>query len=1012
MAMNSNDALSASINKLRDDNFKQFASESEKRTKDMLSRMDSLGKQVGTENQQYMDALKSTISASGKLSASQLKESLQGIKDIENVLKAQTDIAEKDRQILLSAADVAKKQINSKTQNKILGKIQETISQNAVDITSVVGGLAGNSPAVMFATKYVLDKRKQMKEEKQARKKAMAEESLERLESLAAAKQNSKNSKAEAEVLSAKSSPTMGSGSDSGSMGGLSELVVWNELQAEELEKIRIGIDRAFKVDALSNSNDEENRREGVRQQEKMIDAIEGIKIDGGGKKDTEEEGGGLLSGLTSLLGAGAGGLGGAIGGLTGSLLGSGGLKGVISRLAGAAGPIAAVAVGGGMIAKDVYDMAAAALDNDITTEIEGKDMGGAIGGALLGTVGAFVGGPLGAGLGMALGNMVGGFIGDQIAPSYQAVLTESQAKIAASKDALSASMTTIQQLYDSGAISKAEYDQQAAVIQSQQLLNDQHAAEAAEVERLNQTRLEKGRQYNDLNATIQRMEDQGLTVSGSMYATLEQLETQYDATNGAFEDAAAALQAKVDPSYWQTISSTVMDTWNSLSDAGAAAFGVMKGAFESAKGWFADKISGLDEAFGISQAVSDSVAYVEGKAAALAESVSDGLSVAGEVVGDAIAPAIERAGEFVEAGQEAVSDAVEAGIQAMGLEDEVEFVGDQLDKAGEAIQEVGDEISGAIGDMVEGVSGWWDSWWGDGPEPAPLDRGAGLMRSTGSHAEMAVATGDAGTRRNALVAQMDASGITSPQERAAIMAQADHESAGFTRTEENFNYSGKRLFELYGAGNSYGNKVRFNSQQEAEGLVSQGQSAVGDVIYGGRMGNDTEGDGFKYRGRGAFQLTGKANYKKYGDMIGVDLVANPELVNDPEIGAKVAVAYYQDRVSGRGIEGGDIDAVSRAVNGGSVGLGDRRELYSQYLASGVPAAEMVPGAGGSGAALADIATTNEELLAEQQQGTGSGNPIIMNANSSTVASSSNNTTTSSSSTQHLSPEEAALIYG
>jgi predicted chitinase len=1011
MAMNSNDALSASINKLRDENFKQFASESEKRTKEMLSRLDGLGKQVNNENQAYMDAIKSTITASGKLSASQLKESLQGIKDIENVLKAQTDIAESDRQVLLSAADIAKKQINSKTQNKILGKIQETISQNAVDITSVVSGLAGNSPAVMFATKYVLDKRKQMKEEKQARKKAIAEESLERLESLAAAKQDNKNSKAEAEVIGSKSSPSMSSGSDSG-MGGVSELVVWAELQAEELEKIRIGIDRAFKVDALSSSNDEENRREGVRQQERMIDAIEGIKIDGGGKKDKEEEGGGLLSGLTSLLGPAAGGLGGAIGGLTGSLLGAGGLKGVIGRLASAAGPIAAVAIGGGMIAKDVYDMAAAALDNDITTEIEGKDMAGAIGGALLGTVGAFVGGPLGAGLGMALGNMVGGFIGDQIAPAYQEVLVESQAKIQASKDALSASMTTIQQLYDSGAISRAEYDQQAAVIQSQQLLNDQHAAEAAEVERLNQTRLEKGRQYNDLNATIQRMEDQGLTVSGSMYATLEQLETQYEATNGAFEEAAAALQAKVDPSYWQTISSTVMDTWNSLSDAGAAAFGVMKDSFESAKGWFAEKISGLDEAFGISQAVSDSVAYVEERAAALAESVSDGLAVAGEVVGDAIAPAIERASEFVEAGQEAVSDAVQAGIQAMGLEDEVEFVGDQLDKAGEAIQEVGDEISGAIGDMVEGVSSWWDSWWGDGPEPAPLDRGAGLLPSTGSRAEMAVATGDAGTRRNALVAQMDASGITSPQERAAIMAQADHESGGFARTEENFNYSGRRLFELYGEGNSYGNRVRFNSVEEAEGLVSQGQSAVGDVIYGGRMGNDTEGDGFKYRGRGAFQLTGKANYKKYGDMIGIDLVSNPELVNDPEIGAKVAVAYYQDRVSGRGIAGGDIDAVSRAVNGGNVGLGDRRELYSQYLASGVPAAEMVPADGGSGAALAQIATTNEELLAEQQQGTGSGSPVIMNSNSSTVATSSSNTTNSSSSTQHLSPEEAALMYG
>jgi predicted chitinase len=1066
--------LKDTIDSMKESNFKQFASDQEKRTREIMNSVDKYQKQVSGENQAYMDAIKNAVEKSAELSAGNLKDGVKGLKDIENVIKAQKDMAEADRQVLLKASDIAKMQMEAKSQSGILSKMKETISNNAIDITSVAAGLSGNSPAVMFATKYVLDKRKQMKEEKAARKKAMAEESLERLESIAAAKQSNQNAKTEAKVLQNSASGSAGAGE-----GSSSELLVWNELQAEELEKIRIGINSFLNNDIISSRNDEENRRENNRQTEQLIDAVEGIEVTGGVAGGDGKKGGGMLSGIMETLAGvlGANGLTGIMKSVGGLFAKAGPLAATVGRLATAAAPLAAVAVGGAMIAKDVYDMASAALDDDITTEIEGKDMGGVIGGALLGTVGMFVAGPLGAGLGMALGNMVGSFVGDTIAPNYSEVLTETEAQIQASKEALSASLSTITDLYNQGAITEAEYNEQRRVIEAQQALNANHEAMAAETATLQETMMAKGQQYNELNATIQSMEDQGLEVSKAMYDTLDTLEQEYDASRDAFENSAAELRSNVDPTWYDNLSAGLYESWNMLSGAASAGFETMKAGFESARGWFAEKITALDEAFGISEGVANAVEYVEAKASELAGKVADtvaetaaqvdaaitdtlagvglddeyeavrdavgdaagaaadmagevatvvgdaatamtdavdlsdgldlgdvgnALGAGGEVLGEAIAPAIERAGEFVEAGQEAVSDAVDAGIAAMGLEDEVAFVEEQLDAAGEAVSEVGEAISDSIGGMVDGVSSWFGSWWGgeaaDGAAAAMPN-----LRAGNPHTEINVDSGDAATRRNALERQIAAAGIDDPATRAAIMSQAHHETGGFQSSEENFNYSGKRLFELYGTGNKYKNKVRFNSVEEANALVSQGKSAVGDVIYGGRMGNTDAGDGFKYRGRGAFQLTGRENYKRYGDMVGVDLESNPELVNDPEIGAKVAVAYYQDRVSGRGIDSNNVDAVSKAINGGTVGLQDRRDLFASYM--------MQPGQGTSGTMLADAqAETDAALAAQQAALAGGGGAAVVNAPTTIANNSTSVTSGMGSSTQLMTPEEAQMM--
>lgn len=178
---------------------------------------------------------------------------------------------------------------------------------------------------------------------------------------------------------------------------------------------------------------------------------------------------------------------------------------------------------------------------------------------------------------------------------------------------------------------------------------------------------------------------------------------------------------------------------------------------------------------------------------------------------------------------------------------------------------------------------------------------------------------------------ELSAQGITDPKAQANILAQVQRES-GFKPQSENLNYSGEKLFEMYGPGNKGGNRVRFQTLEEAKALAAKGPEAIGNVIYGGRMGNAPD-EGFKYRGRGLVQLTGKENYKKYGDMIGVDLVNNPDLANDPDIALKIAAAYYKDKQS-RGVNLQNIQEVNRATGfaGGPAEAAKREQLAQAFL--------------------------------------------------------------------------------
>ncbi|MFM0158015.1 glycoside hydrolase family 19 protein [Paraburkholderia sediminicola] len=184
---------------------------------------------------------------------------------------------------------------------------------------------------------------------------------------------------------------------------------------------------------------------------------------------------------------------------------------------------------------------------------------------------------------------------------------------------------------------------------------------------------------------------------------------------------------------------------------------------------------------------------------------------------------------------------------------------------------------------------------------------------------------GSSKANRSAVMSQ--AATIAAPNERAAFLAQVDHESGGFRNTEENLNYSAKGLRKTFGK--------YFKTDAEAAAAAKAGPNAIANKVYGGRMGNTDPGDGYKYRGRGAIQLTGRDNYTAASKALGIDLVNNPDLLKDPNVSAKAALWYWNSRAGlAEAARKGDDVAVRKKVNGGTIGLDDTRAKTASYLAS------------------------------------------------------------------------------
>jgi len=177
---------------------------------------------------------------------------------------------------------------------------------------------------------------------------------------------------------------------------------------------------------------------------------------------------------------------------------------------------------------------------------------------------------------------------------------------------------------------------------------------------------------------------------------------------------------------------------------------------------------------------------------------------------------------------------------------------------------------------------------------------------------------------KNAAIAAASKAGISGPH-LAQFLAQLDHESAHFTRVEENLRYSAKRLRQVF--------PKYYKSDADAEADEYQPQK-IANRVYANRMGNGPpeSGDGYKYRGRGLIQLTGKDNYKRFGSIIGMDLVNNPDAAGNLSTAADIAAAFYKKNVVDKGIDGTDTKRVTKAINGGSIGLSDRESLFASYM--------------------------------------------------------------------------------
>jgi putative chitinase len=167
---------------------------------------------------------------------------------------------------------------------------------------------------------------------------------------------------------------------------------------------------------------------------------------------------------------------------------------------------------------------------------------------------------------------------------------------------------------------------------------------------------------------------------------------------------------------------------------------------------------------------------------------------------------------------------------------------------------------------------------------------------------------------------------ITTNLRLAHFLAQCGHESGGFKAVSENLNYSTDGLKKIFG---------KYFPGNLAESYAKQPEK-IASRVYGNRMGNgdETSKEGYKFRGRGYIQLTGKANYTSFTKFIGEDCVANPDLVATKYPLASAAFFFDSNKlwsICDKGADDATVTSVTKRVNGGTIGLADRIKHFKEY---------------------------------------------------------------------------------
>ena len=167
-------------------------------------------------------------------------------------------------------------------------------------------------------------------------------------------------------------------------------------------------------------------------------------------------------------------------------------------------------------------------------------------------------------------------------------------------------------------------------------------------------------------------------------------------------------------------------------------------------------------------------------------------------------------------------------------------------------------------------------------------------------------------------------------EKRAACFLATCAVESKFTKLVENMNYSAKRLSEVW--------PKRFKGDDGKPNAIAlkiaSNPEAIANVVYANRMGNGPAetGDGWRYRGRGFIPLTGKYNYKRYGEYLGLDLVNNPELAEQEDIAAEIAAEFWWRSDLNEAADVLDLIAIRKRVNGGLIGFNEFKGLVFKML--------------------------------------------------------------------------------
>lgn len=166
---------------------------------------------------------------------------------------------------------------------------------------------------------------------------------------------------------------------------------------------------------------------------------------------------------------------------------------------------------------------------------------------------------------------------------------------------------------------------------------------------------------------------------------------------------------------------------------------------------------------------------------------------------------------------------------------------------------------------------------------------------------------------------------IDTPVKLSHFLAQCGHESAGFKAVNENLNYGAKGLLGIF--------KKYFPTEEKAK-LYERKPEKIANLVYGNRMGNGPEasGDGYRYRGRGYIQLTGKDNYKAFDAVVAENILETPDLVAT-KYPLLSAAWFFHKNCLGKCTDASDaaVTAVTKCVNGGTIGLEDRKKHFKEY---------------------------------------------------------------------------------